>query len=348
MDTIATVVGLDIAKQVFMAVGMNARGKVVWKKKLLRDEVLPFFAKLPLAQVGIEACAGAHYWARQLIAQGHDARLIAAQHVKPFVSGSKNDSNDAQAIAEIRSRAQTKYVPVNSEAQQDMQMLHRAREALMSERRGMICRVRAFAGEYGKVFPSGVGKFRKGITDWLGDDDNGLSGQALQTLRELLGQLDDKERRLEEYDGRIARAAGEDARAQRLMQVPGIGKMTATALLAAVGDARHFGSGRDLSANVGLVPRQHSSGGKERLFGITKRGDSYLRTLLIHGARAALRSAKDKPDRLQQWALRLQQRRGGKIAAVALANKLARVAWAMLANGGHYQAVPQRRAPAAA
>lgn len=348
MDTIASVVGLDIAKQVFVAVGMNDRGKVVWKKKLSRDEVLPYFARLPKAKIGIEACAGAHYWARQLMAQGHDAKLIAAQHVKPFVCGSKNDSNDAQAIAEIRSRAQTKYVPVNSEAQQDMQMLHRARESLMGERRAMICRLRAFAGEYGKVFPVGVAKFRKGIAHWLGEEGNGLSGRALQTLRELLEQLDDKEKRLAQYDARIAQAAQEDARSQRLMQVPGIGKLTATALLAAVGDAHHFGSGRDLSANLGLVPRQHSSGGKERLFGITKRGDSYLRTLLIHGARAALRNAKDKQDRLLQWALRLQQRRGYKVAAVALANKLARIAWAMLANGGDYRPLPSQQAVAAA
>lgn len=345
MHDIATVVGLDIAKLVFVAVGMNDRGKVLWRKKLARDEVLPYFATLALAKVGIEACAGAHYWARRLNAQGHDARLIAAQHVKPFVNGSKNDWNDAQAIAEVRSREATKYVPINSEAQQDMQMLHRARQALLVERKGVICRLRAFAGEYGKVFPAGVGKFRKGIEHWLSDADNGLSGQAVETLRELLEQLDEKEKRQAGYDARIARAASEDERARRLMQVPGIGKLTATAVVAAVSDPRHFPSSRDLAANLGLVPRQHSSGGKERLFGITKRGDGYLRTLLIHCARSALRCAGEKPDRMLRWALQVQQRRGAKVAAVALANKLARIVWALLANGDNYQPVPQRRAP---
>lgn len=336
MNVSASVVGLDIAKNVFVAVGLNERGKQVFKKKLGRSEVLAFFANLAPTAIGIEACAGAHYWARKLNEQGHDARLIAAQHVKPFVSGSKNDTNDAHAIAEVRVRASTKYVPINTEAQQDMQMLHRARQGVMGERKALICRIRAFAGEYGKVFPVGVAKFRTGLSQWLGDPGNGLSGMALATLQELAGQLDDKDVRLEYYEKRIAQAAKEDERAQRLMAVPGVGKLTATAALAAVSDAHHFDSGRDLSANLGLVPRQHSSGGKELLLGITKRGDSYLRTLLIHGARSALRSAGDKPDRMLRWAVKLQQRKGANVAAVALANKMARVIWAMLAYGRNY------------
>lgn len=342
MNEVATIIGLDIAKLVFVAVGMNDRGKVLWKKKLARSEVLTCFAQLAVARIGIEACAGAHYWARRLNAQGHDAKLIAAQHVKPFVSGGKNDWNDAQAIAEVRSRAETKYVPINTETQQDLQMLHRARQALLAERTGLVCRLRAFAGEYGKVFATGVTKFRKGIAGWLGDADNSLSVQAIATMRELLEQLDEKEVRLNDYDARVARAANEDERARRLMQVPGIGKLTATAVVASVADPRHFPSSRDLSANLGLVPRQHSSGGKDRLFGITKRGDGYLRTLLIHCARAALRTAAEKPDRMLRWALQVQQRRGARVAAVALANKLARIVWALLANGGDYQPVPQR------
>ena len=346
MNDIATVIGLDIAKTVFVAAGMNAQGKVLWKKKLARDKVLAFFAALMPAKVGIEACGGSHHWARQLNAQGHDAKLIAAQHVKPFVSGSKNDWNDAQAIAEVRSRAQTKYVPINTEAQQDMQMLHRARQALVVGRRSVICRIRAFAGEYGEVFPVGVAKFRKGIAGWLGDAGNGLSGSAQQTLRELLAQLDEQEKREAEYDARIARAAREDERARRLMQVPGIGKLTATAVVASISDPRHFRSSRDLSANLGLVPRQHSSGGKDRLFGITKRGDVYLRTLLVNCARAALRCAGEKPDSTLRWALQVQRRRGANVAAVALANKLARIVWAMLTSGENYCPVPQRLAAA--
>jgi transposase len=336
MNGSASVIGLDIAKNVFVAVGLDERGKQVLKKKLARCEVLPFFANLKSAAVGIEACAGAHYWARKLKALGHDARLIAAQHVKPFVSGSKNDTNDAHAIAEVRARAATKYVPINTEAQQDMQMLHRARQGVMGERKAVICRIRAFAGEYGEVFPAGTARFRAALTRWLDQADHGLSGSARATLQDMVEQLDDKDKRLEQFDQRITQAAKGDERAQRLMEVPGVGKLTATAALATVADPHHFASGRDLSANLGLVPRQHSSGGKEVLLGITKRGDSYLRTLLIHGARAALRTASDKPDRLLRWAVKLQQRKGANVAAVALANKMARVIWALLANGKAY------------
>ena len=347
MSDNATVVGLDIAKQVFVAVGMNDKGKVMWKKKLARHEVLVFFTTLAVIKIGIEACAGAHFWARKLIEMGHDAKLIAAQHVKPFVSGSKNDWNDAQAIAEIRSRGQTKYVPINTEAQQDMQMMHRARQALMIERTGLICRIRAFAGEYGRVFATGVAKFRKAIAGWLGDESNGLSGRALNTLRQLLVQLDDIDAHLGHYDKEISRAAQNDEVAKRLHEIPGVGPLTATALVATVADPHHYPSSRDFSANLGLVPRQHSSGGKDRLYGITKRGDVYLRTLLIHCARAALRTAAtgEKPDRMLHWALQVQKRRGVKVAAVALANKLARIAWSLLANGGQYQPVPQKTAP---
>lgn len=335
MNTNATVIGLDIAKNVFVAVGLNARGKMVLKKKLARREVLAFFANLPKTAIGVEACAGAHYWARELGKLGHDARLIAAQHVKSFVLGNKNDTRDAQAIAEIRARASTKYVAINTEANQDLQMLHRARQGLVQARKAELCRLRAFAHEYGKVFPVGANTFRAGLRAWLDAPDHGVSALALETLRDGLAQVEELTARLIGYDKRIAQAAG-DARAKRLMAVPGIGPLTATAMLATVADPHHFGSGRDLAANLGLVPHQHSSGGKERLLGISKRGDAYLRTLLIHGARAALRAAKDKPDSLLRWAVKLEARKGTNLAAVALANKVARVAWAMLAHDRGY------------
>ena len=348
MNANATVIGLDIAKNVFVAVGLTEHGKVVLKKKLSRGEVLAFFANVPPTAIGIEACAGAHYWARELTTLGHAVKLIAAQHVKAYVTGNKNDTRDAAAIAEIRARAQTKYVPINTEAQQDLQMLHRARQGLMQERRALFCRLRAFAHEYGKVFPVGVAKFHQGFRAWLRQADHGLSAMALATLRELLAQLDDKDARLSDYDRRLEQAARNDARAKRLMAVPGIGKLTATALLASVADAHHFGSGRDLAANVGLVPHQHSSGGKERLLGISKRGDAYLRTLLIHGARSALRAAGAKPDRCLRWAVSLQQRKGTNVAAVALANKMARVAWALLAHDRDYVPTYTRARPSLA
>jgi transposase len=328
---------LDIAKNIFVAVGRDARGKILWKKTLARDEVLPSFANLPPTLVGIEACSGSHYWARQLNGLGHDVKLIAAQHTRVYVTGNKNDANDAAAIAEARSRAATKYVSINTQAQQDLQMLHRARQALVNERKAMICRIRAFAHEYGQIFPEGVAKVRARLTPWLADTCNGLSAMALETLRDLVAQLDDKEERLQTYDRRLAEAAQADAKAKRLLAVPGIGTITATAIVAAVADAKAFNNGRDLSANLGLIPREHSSGGKQRLYGITKRGDRYLRTLLIHGARSALRWADGKDDRILRWALKLAERRGQNVAAVALANKLARIVWAMLAHGRDYR-----------
>jgi transposase len=336
MNATAKVIGLDIAKHVFVAVGLDERGQVMLKHKLTRETVLSTFANMAETTIGIEACAGSHYWARTLSALGHEVKLIAAQHTRAYVTGSKNDTNDAAAIAEACSRASTKTVPINTEAQQDLQMLHRARQALMQERTAMICRIRAFAGEYGQVFAVGVAKFHAGFDAWLTDEKNGLSGSAIATFTELKAQLDDKDARIAVYDARLAQAAKEDARATRLMEVPGVGKLIATAVLAAVADAHHFGSGRDFAANLGLVPREHSSGGKQRLFGITKRGDAYLRTLLIHGARSALRCAGEKPDKLLRWATKLSERSGVKVAAVALANKMARVIWALLAYGRDY------------
>ena len=336
MNATAKVIGLDIAKNVFVAVGRDAYGKVVLKRTLSRSEVLNTFANIPQTAIGIESCAGSHYWARKLIGLGHDVKLIAAQHTRAYVSGNKNDGNDAAAIAEARSRASTKYVPINSEAQQDLQMMHRARQALMVERNAMIYRIRAFAVEYGQVFPVGVARFRTAFASWIADAHNGLSGSAISTFGDLTAQLDDKEARIATYDQRLMQVLQSDERAKRLWEVPGIGPLTATAVIASVADAHHFGSGRDFAANLGLVPREHSSGGKQRLYGITKRGDVYLRTLLIHGARSALRCAGEKPDRLLRWAAKLAEKRGFNVAAVALANKLARVVWALLAHGREY------------
>lgn len=335
MNVSVKIIGLDIAKDVFVAVGLDRNGKIVWKRKLSRGEVLRVFREMEPKEVGIEACAGSHYWARELIALGHDVKLIAAQHTRAYVTGNKNDTNDAAAIAEARSRSSTKYVPVNTAEQQDLQMLHRARSALMKERVAMINRIRAFAGEYGRVFAKGVAKFREGLKAWLADEANGLSGAALDTFRELKAQLDDKEERILAYERRLNQAARTDL-GKKLMEVPGVGPITATAVMASVADPRHYRSGRDFAANLGLVPREHSSGGKQRLYGISCKGDGHLRTLLIHGGRSALRTAEGKPDRLLRWAAKVAERRSFNVAAVALANKLARVIWALLAHDRSY------------
>lgn len=283
--------------------------------------VLPTFRNMPATKVAIESCSGSHYWARQLQALGREVILIAAQHTRACVTGNKNDYNDAAAIAESGSRASTKTVAINTEAQQDLQILHRARQALMKERTALINRARAFAGEYGKVFALGIARIRAGLIDWLQDENHGLSGSAHHSMMELKEQWDDKETRIATYDQRLQQAAKEDVRARRLLEIPGVGKLTATAVIAAVSDARYFKMGRDFATNLGIIPREHSSGGKQRLYGITKRGDSYLRTLLIHGARSALHTAGKKSDRLLNWAFKIAERRGVKVAAVALANK---------------------------
>lgn len=338
MKHIATVIGLDIAKNVFYAVGMDERGHEVLKRKMTRHQVLEFFANLPVAKIGIEACAGAHYWARQLNALGHDARLIAGQHVSRRVVGNKNDYRDAKVICELRAQPQTLYVPINTAAQQDVQMLHRVRQRLVEGRTALLLQIRGLLGEYGISFPQGPTALRKGLLAVLGGEHTGLSARALETFCALSRQLTALDAEVDAYDERIQRLAREDEQATRLMQIPGVGPLTATALLAALGTAHHFPAGRNFAANLGLTPHEHSSGGKQRLFGISKRGDCYLRTLLIHGARSALRCAGDKPDHVLRWALKLQESKGFNIAAVALANKLARVAWAVLAHGRRYEA----------
>lgn len=337
MNHNATYVGLDIAKSVFYVVGKDDVGREVLKRKLKRDQVLDFFANLSPAKVGIEACGGAHYWAREINKLGHEAKLIAGQHVKKYVSGNKNDYRDAQAISEARSRADMRYVPINTEAQQELQMLHRLRQRVMENRTALICQARGLLSEFGIVFAQSVKAFRSGMCQLLGDNPANLSDGVLEMLAALMQQLDGLDAQLACYDARVAQAARHE-RAKRLMALPGIGPLIATALIAAVHDPRHFKSGRGFAANLGLTPHEHSSGGRQVLLGISKRGDRYLRMLLIHGARSALRTAEGKTDRMLIWALKLKRTKGFNVAAVALANKVARIAWALLAHDRQYQA----------
>lgn len=334
----ATVIGLDIAKNVFYAVGKDERGNEVLKRKMSRDQVLEFFANLPPAKIGIEACATAHYWARELNKLGHEVKLIAGQRVSRRVVGNKNDYRDAKAICDLRSEPETLYVPTNTEGQQDVQMLHRVRQRLVENRTALLLQIRSLLGEYGLSFPQGATALRKGLRAVLGGEHNGLSSGALEIFAEMQAQLTRQDEWIDDYDARIQQLSRQNEEAARLMEIPGFGPLNSTAFIAAVGDPHHFPSGRHLAANTGLTPHEHSSGGKQRLFGISKRGDCYLRTLLIHGARSALRCAEGKDDRLLQWALKLKEAKGFNVAAVALANKLVRVAWALLAHGRRYEA----------
>jgi len=285
----------------------------------------------------MEACGGAHYWAREMAKLGHEVRLMSPQFVRPYVKSNKNDARDAEAICEAVGRPTMRFVAIKSQSQQDMMALHRVRSLLIRERTALMNEMRGLLAECGVIAALGASALRRLIATILAEPDDRVSS----LLREILSEMNERlrlfEERLKHYDLQIAEFARTDERAGRLMAVQGVGPLTATALIAAVGDARQFRSGRELSAWLGLVPRQHSSGERVMLLGISKRGDRYLRTLLIHGARTTLRHARRKHDPCSRWVVTLREQRGPNIATVALANKNARVLWALLTRGEEYR-----------
>lgn len=332
-------IGVDLAKQVFQIHGVDGEERVVLKRQLRRQQMLAFFGKIEPCLIGMEACASAHYWARELMKLGHTVKLMAPQHVKPYVKGNKNDANDAAAICEAVSRHSMRFVAVKTVDQQDMQAQHRVRSLLVRQRTAKGNEIRGLLGEYGIVVGQRIDRLRCALPVLLESVDHGLSDPLRLLLAGLQEDLIRLDERVTQLDRVIERAAKEDATARRLQQIPGIGPITATALVAGVGDARQFRRARDMAAWLGLVPRQHSSGGKDVLLGISKRGDAYLRTLLIHGARAVTRVASLKSDPRSRWIDRLSKRRHANIAAVALANKNARIAWALMTRQTDYVAM---------
>ncbi|MHC8381840.1 IS110 family RNA-guided transposase [Pseudomonas sp. LB3P14] len=337
-------IGVDLAKNVFQIHGVDRNEQPVWRQRLSRDRWLQTVLKKiePGCEIGMESCGGAHHWARQLQARGFRVRLIAPQFVKPYVKSNKNDANDAEAICEAMSRPSMRFVAVKTIEQQDIQATHRIRAGLIEQRTAKANQIRGLIAEYGLVAPKELLMLRRAIPCWLKDADNGLTARFRRLLNGLWDDLRALDERVSELDGEISAIAASDPAAVRLQQLRGVGPMIATALIAAIGDARQFANGRQLAASLGLTPKQHSSGGKDRLLGISKRGDAYLRTLMVHGARSALRTAKSKDDRLSQWVVRLAERSHPNVAAIALANKTARMAWAMLRSGTDYQ--PDRAA----
>lgn len=329
--------GLDIAKSIFQVHGVDKRGEPVVRRRLKRREVVPFFSKLSPCLVGMEAGRGAQYWARQLLKLGHEVRIMAAQYVRPYLKGGKNDANDAEAICEAVGRPSMRFVPIKSSDQQAIQALHRVRERLVEERTAKGNQIRGFLAEEGIVVPVGIGRLRRLLPRVLEDAENGLSALLREVLAGLYAQLCQLEQWVSEAEARIRRLFNETQACQRLATMTGVGPIIATALVAAVGDPKVFKNGRQFSAWLGLVPRQHSSGGRTQLGGITKRGDTYLRKLLVQGARAALKVAPKKEDPQSQWAMRLLQRRHKHITAVALANKMARIAWCLLRRNEDYR-----------
>ena len=334
-----TVIGIDLAKRSFHLCGMDAQGRRVFSKQVSRAKLAQELANRPPCRVAMEACGSAHYWARIFQSHGHEVKLIAPQFVKPFVKSNKNDAADAEAIAEAAQRPTMRFVPIKSVEQQDLQAIHRMRSQAVAQRTAQVNQIRGLLAEYGLVIPQGRAQVRSCLATMLEDAENGLSTLFRASLQGLADELRHLDERVAQYDAQIAALARESEPAQRLMTIPGIGSLVATALLAAIGsDPRLFGNGRSLAAFLGLVPRQHSTGGRDRLLGISKRGDTYLRNLLIHGARSVSHWFERKTDGLSRWVTALLARRHPNVAVVALANKLARIARAVLTSGQPYDA----------
>ncbi len=332
-----TTVGIDLAKAVFAVHGVDSRGKAVFRKSLKRTQVLTFFANLAPCLIGMEACGSAHHWARQLTALGHTVKLMAPQFVKPYVRTNKNDAADAEVICEAVSRPSMRFVPVKTPDNQAVLALHRARQGFVKARTAQANQIRGLLSEYGIVLPQGIAHIAGRLPSILEDGENALPMTFRQLLHRLGEHLKMLDRQVTELETDIQAWHRQNAASRRLAEIPGIGPITATALVASVGDATNFANGRQLAAWLGLVPRQHSSGGKPTLLGISKRGDTYLRTLLIHGARSVIRAAEGRENAAPRLK-RLLERRHKNIAAVAWANRNARVVWALLAHGREYEA----------
>ena len=332
-----TTTGIDLAKNVLQVHGVTACGKVVLKKQLKRAQVLAFFANLPPCLIGMEACASAHYWARQLSALGHTVKLMAPQYVKPYVKTNKHDVADAEAICEAVARPNMRFVAIKTAEQQVLLAVHRARQGLVKARTAQANQIRGLLGEFGAVVPQGLGYIAKRLPELLEDGDHELPSSLRQLLARLGANLEHLQRQVAELEREIQRWHQDSALSQRVAAIPGIGPLSASALVATVGVARNFRHGRQLAAWLGMVPKQASSGGKTTLLGISKRGDSYLRTLFIHGARAVVQQAERHPERADPWLKQLLGRRPKNVVVVALANKNARTAWALLAHGRDYQ-----------
>ena len=331
-----SVIGLDIAKSVFHVYTIQEDGKVL-KKMLRRQQVLEFFANYPVSLIGIEACGSSHYWARELIALGHNVKLLNARHVKAFVKGNKNDFNDAEAIFDAVSRPNARTIAIKTVEQQDIQLIHRIRQDAVKRRTALVNQIRGLLGERGIVIGQGIHQVRKRLPELLEDAENSLTTLSRAAFGEQYERLLELDKEIKRYDQKMGQLCQANELSKRLAEVPGVGPMTATIVAADLGEGQHYVNARHYSASLGIVPRQSSSGGKSVLLGISKRGNCYIRSLLIHGARAVLRTCHNKEDKLSLWLQKLIKRRGFNVAAVALANKNARILWALAHKSEHYE-----------
>jgi len=333
-----TTVGIDLAKNVFQLHGVNEHGKTVLKKQIRRDQMIAFFVNLPPCLIGMEACSGAHYWARKLQSFGHTVKLMAPQFVKPYVKTNKNDAADAEAICEAVARPNMRFVPLKYIEQQAVLALHRVRQGFVKARTAQANQIRGLLAEFGIVVPQGLSHISARVPELIEDASNELPGTFRVLVQRLLDHLKELDSQVDELEAQIKQSHRNSEMSRKLEKIPGIGPITASALVATVGDARTFENGRQLAAWMGLVPAQSSSGGKTNLLGMSKRGDTYLRTLLIHGARSAVRAFQNKQDQSgNPWLQQLLVRRNLNVAAVALANKNARTVWALLVHDRRYE-----------
>jgi transposase len=332
-------VGIDLGKTTFHLVALDDCGKVLLKRKFTRRQLITFTANLQTSLIGMEACGGAHFLGRALRAQGHDVKLIPAQFVKPFVKSNKNDFLDAEAIAEAVDRQNMRFVPIKTDDQLDLQALHRVRDRLIARRTSVINQLRAFLLERGLVFAKSPAKLRERMPEILENAEEDLTPRMRNLLAMLWNEWKDLELQIEEMNDEVERIASSDAGCMRLRQIPGIGPLVATAIVAAIGNGAAFHKGREFAAWLGIVPRQYSTGGKARLYGISKRGNNYLRKILIHGARAVVLRSKRDRIAMGAWMTALEARAPRNVLIVATANKLARIAWAVLSTGQDYRAV---------
>jgi transposase len=332
-----TTVGIDLAKSCFQVHGVDQRGNVVLRKQLKRKDVLSFFANLECGLIGMEACGGAHYWARKLSAQGHTVRLMAPQFVKPYVKTNKSDRNDAEAICEAVGRPNMRFVPVKTADMQAVLALHRARQGFVKARTAQANQIRGLLAEFGIVIPKGIAHIAKRLPEILEDGENGLPGMMRQLLERLGEALKALGQQVGAMELQIKLWHRNNEQSRELEEIAGIGPITASAFVATVGDAKSFKNARQVAAWLGMVPRHEGTGGKVTAGRISKRGDVYLRTLLIHGARAVITAFERKPDPPEGWLKRLLARRNKNVVAVALAAKNARIAWALLAHECSYE-----------
>jgi len=329
-------IGIDLGKTTFHLVALGEHGKILLKKKLSRKQLLALTANLPASRIGLEACSGSHFLARALRDQGHDARLIPAQFVKPFLKSNKNDFLDAEAIAEAVERENMRFVPIKTDDQLDLQALHRVRERLVSRRTAVINQTRAFLLERGITFRKGASSLRRQMPEILENGDAPLSPRIRSLLAMMWGEWKQLDEQVESFNTQIEAICGGDAACQRLREIPGVGPLIASAVVASIGNGAAFRKGREFAAWLGLIPKQYSTGGKVKLLGISKRGNRYLRTMFIHGARSLVLRVNRERSPLGGWISSLEARAHRNVVIVAMAHKLARITWAVLASGERY------------